>query len=220
MQEKKFLCSASPSAHSKNSSKSVHPRFSFSWFNRRCWSSLLWARKDVWEGWQNQKTGAYLMTHSTLLRDTVLAIIIKFIPFKAETELPGKQCVSKDPPLVLHLAQPELYIQQIIFSAKQRTTTYITKWHNNLCEASQNCALGYILLHFSPAKARHNPEVMKMPVNKYWQEGPSPQEVFSSVMASNRSGSAEPQLSAKEQLFSGFIKEKSNRDSYSFLFFG
>lgn len=119
--------------------------------------------------WQNPKIGAYLTTHSIPLRARVLAIMVKFIPFKAEVELPRKQRTSKEPPSVLHLSQPELaYSTGNILknAAKQPTTTYITKWHDNLCEASQNCGLGYTLLHCSPTKAGHNPEVVKMPVNK------------------------------------------------------
>lgn len=122
-----------------------------------------WARG----GGKKPQTGAYLMTHSIPPRARVLAIMM-FIPFKAETELPIKQCLSKEPPLVLRLPQPELVYSTgniLKKTAKQPTTTYITKWHNNLCKASQNCGLGYIL-HFSPTTARHNPEVVKMPVNK------------------------------------------------------
>jgi len=109
------------------------------------------------------------MTDSMPLRARVLAIMTKFIPFKAETELPGKRCVSKEPPSVLRLPQLELVYSTgniLKDAAKQLTTTYITKWHNNLSKASQNRESGYILLRFSPTKAEDNPEVVKMLVNK------------------------------------------------------
>lgn len=107
------------------------------------------------------------MTHSIPLRAIVLTAIIKLTPFKAETELPGKRHVSKEPPSVL--PQPGLVYStgNILKNAEKKpTTTYIMERHNNLCEASQNCGLGYTLLHFHPRKAGHNPEVVKMLVNK------------------------------------------------------
>lgn len=73
---------------------------------------------------------------------------------------------QKKPSSILHLSQPELVYSTgniLKNAAKQPSTTYITKL---LREASQNCGLGYILLHFSPTKAGHTTEVVKMPVTK------------------------------------------------------
>lgn len=155
------------------------------------------------------------------LRARVLAIMM-FIPFKAETELPIKQCVSKEPPLVLCLPQPELVYSTgniLKNTAKQPTTTYITKWHNNLCKASQNCGLGYILLHFSPTMARHNPDVVKMPVNKMVLTRRHPSGGSLLRHGQQQTKEYKSQLLAKEVLFNGFIKKKCNKDSYSFFFF-
>lgn len=166
MQEENFS-----SGHSKNSSNLVHLSFCLSWFNRHCWSSLLQARKVKMQKsrWQKPpKNGWILNNIQHPLRAGGLGITIKFIPFKAETDLPAKTMCLKRASFSPPSPQLELvYSTGNIFknTAKQPTTTYVTKWHNNLCEASQNCGLRYIL-HFSPTKARHNPEVVKMPVNK------------------------------------------------------
>lgn len=53
--------------------------------------------------------------------------MIKYIPFKAETELPGKR-VPKEPPSVLRPSQPELVYSTgntLKKAAKLPTTTYI-----------------------------------------------------------------------------------------------
>lgn len=82
----------------RTGSNLVHLSFSLSWLNRHCWSSLLQPRKvKMNERWQKKPPNRCILNHiQHPLRAGCLAITIKFIPFKTETELPAKtMCVKR-----------------------------------------------------------------------------------------------------------------------------
>lgn len=127
----------------------------------RCCERERWG----WAEGRRQKTdsGEYLMAHSILLIASVLAIMIKFIPFPAETEPPGRPGIGKASSPVLHLPHPEPVYStgSVPRAAGPAVAAYITKGHNIPREASRQCGSGYFLV-----TALHQPELLTAPGNK------------------------------------------------------
>lgn len=151
------------------------------------------------------------MTRSVLLIASVLATMIKFIPFPAETEPPGKPGIGKASSPVLHLPYPEpRRIQQAAFRRQQSQPHHKRARYPERSASAPRIGL---LLGQRSASARAADSAGQ-------QDGADRKtslQRLSLLLRTVTEQSAECQLGAEEALFNRFTKERRNKASCCYL---